>query len=60
LPGGKGSWGTFASLGFQQDLKYTLADTGPTEIRFRVARLRIASADNNGIKYELLSGLRAK
>jgi hypothetical protein len=46
--------------GFQQDLKYTLADSGPTEIRFRVARLRILSADNNGIKYEIMSGLRGK
>jgi hypothetical protein len=50
--------GDLVRPGFQQDLKYTLADSGPTEIRFRVARLRIVSADNNGIKYEILSGLR--
>jgi hypothetical protein len=43
---------------FQQDLHYTLQDPGPTEVSFRGARLRIHSADNNTIRYEILSGLR--
>jgi hypothetical protein len=43
---------------FQQDLHYTLEMPGPTEVSFRTVRLRIHSADNNGIHYEVLSGLR--
>ncbi|MEO6196161.1 MAG: hypothetical protein ABIS20_24330 [Thermoanaerobaculia bacterium] len=43
---------------FQQDLHYTLEASGPTEVSFRGARIRIYSADNNALKYELLSGLR--
>lgn len=43
---------------FQQDLTYTLAPSGPTEVSFRGTRLRILSADNNKIRYEVLSGLR--
>ena len=42
---------------FQQDLHYTLEPSGPTEVSFRGARIRILSADNNTIHYELLSGL---
>ena len=42
---------------FQQDLSYTLAAEGPTEVSFRGTRFRILSADNNKIRYELLSGL---
>ena len=43
---------------FQQDLSYTLAPAGATEVSFRGTRLRIHSADNNRIRYEVLSGLR--
>lgn len=43
---------------FQQDLHYTLQSPGPTEVSFRSARVRIHSADNNAIRYEVLSGLR--
>ena len=43
---------------FQQDLSYTLSPGGPTEVSFRGTRIRIHSADNNSIKYEVLSGLR--
>lgn len=42
---------------FQQDLSYTLATEGATEVSFRSTRIRILSADNNKIRYELLSGL---
>ena len=42
---------------FQQDLSYTLAPEGATEVSFRETRLRILSADNNRIRYQLLSGL---
>lgn len=42
---------------FQQDLHYTLQNPGPTEVSFRSTRLRIHSADNNAIQYEVLSGL---
>jgi hypothetical protein len=43
---------------FQQDLHYTLQNSGPTEVSFRSVRIRIHSADNNSIRYEVLSGLR--
>jgi hypothetical protein len=52
--------GDLVRPGFQQELKYTLTNPGPTEIRFRTAKLRIVSADNNGINYEVLNGLKAK
>jgi hypothetical protein len=42
---------------FQQDLTYTLEPEGPTEVSFRGTKLRIYSAGNNGISYEVLSGL---
>jgi hypothetical protein len=42
---------------FQQDLSYTLAPEGATEVSFRGTRLRLLSADNNRIRYQLLSGL---
>lgn len=42
---------------FQQDLSYTLAPEGATEVSFRGTRLRILSADNNRIRYQLLAGL---
>ena len=40
---------------FQQALSYTLSPSGPTEVSFRGTKLRIHSADNNSIKYEVLS-----
>lgn len=42
---------------FQQNLTYTLTPEGPTEVSFRETRIRILSADNNRIRYEVLSGL---
>lgn len=45
---------------FQQDLSYTLAGSGKTEISFRTTRIEIHSADNNGIRYTVLRGLDAK
>lgn len=49
---------SLARPAFQQDLTYTLDQTGPTEVVFRGARLRIYSASNEGIDYEVLGGLR--
>jgi len=45
---------------FQQDLNYTLQPIGPTEISFRAIRIRIHSADNNKIRYEVLTGLQKR
>lgn len=45
---------------FQQELSYTLATAGSTEISFRLTRLVIESADNNTIRYEILSSLKPK
>lgn len=42
---------------FQQDLSYTLEESGPTEVSFRSIRMTIHSADNNGIRYTIDSGL---
>ncbi len=42
---------------FEQDLHYTLTAEGTTEITFRSARLRIAAADNQAIRFDILSGL---
>lgn len=42
---------------FQQDLSYTLASLEPTEVSFREIKIRIYSADNNSIDYEVLHGL---
>jgi hypothetical protein len=42
---------------FQQNLSYTLAPEGATEVSFRGTKLRILSADNNTIRYRLLAGL---
>jgi hypothetical protein len=41
---------------YSQELKYTLEARGPTEISFRDARLKVLSADNLAIRYEILSG----
>lgn len=41
----------------EEDLHYTLNPTGPTEISFRSARLRVTQADNQTIQYEILAGL---
>ncbi len=43
---------------FQQDVSYTLAPSGPTDIAFRSSRIRVTAADNNGIRYEMLAGLK--
>lgn len=43
---------------FQQELSYTLETSGPTEVSFRGTRLRIYSATNNAIRYEVLAGLQ--
>jgi len=41
---------------FQQEVKYTLeSGGGPTEVSFRNTRIRLHSATNNAIKYEILS-----
>lgn len=47
----------FARPAFQQSLNYTLATEGATDISFRSLRMRVWSADNNRIEYELLAGL---
>ena len=41
---------------FQQDLQYTLADSGVTPIRFRDVQLDIIESDNLGIRYIVRSG----
>lgn len=48
----------FARPAYQQDLTYTLEARGPTEVAFRGAKIRIHSASNQAISYEVLSGLR--
>lgn len=42
---------------FQQDLFYTLSPSGSIEVSFRGTKIRIYSADNNSLDYEILSGL---
>lgn len=42
---------------FQQELSYTLAKNGSTEISFRTTRIEIHAADNNSIRYTVLRGL---
>lgn len=49
---------SLARPAFQQELTYTLEATGSTEVAFRGARLRILSATNQQIQYEVLAGLR--
>ena len=41
---------------FQQDLQYTLANSGVTPIRFRDVRIDIIESDNLGIRYIVRSG----
>jgi hypothetical protein len=48
----------FARPAFTQDLTYTLNPSGPAEVVFRGARLRIHGASNETIEYEVLSGLK--
>ena len=48
---------SMARPAFQQDLRYTLKLSGPTEITFRSAKLRVFSADNDRISFEVLTGL---
>ena len=43
---------------FQQDLTYTLTPGEPTEISFRTTRLVVEHADNAGIRYRVLAGLK--
>jgi hypothetical protein len=43
---------------FMQELTYTLEAGGATDVVFRGARLRVESASNEGISYEVVSGLR--
>jgi hypothetical protein len=49
--------GDMARPAFTQDVKYTLNSSGPTEVAFRQARLRILSADNEKVTFEVLRGL---
>lgn len=44
---------------FQQELSYTLKESGPAEISFRSIRMTIHAADNNRIEYTVSAGLRA-
>jgi hypothetical protein len=46
----------FARPAFQQDLSYTLRRPGPTEITFRGVRIAVLDADNNRIRYRVVSG----
>lgn len=46
----------FARPAFQQDLSYTLRPPGPTEITFRGVRIEVLAADNNRIRYRVVSG----
>lgn len=41
---------------YQQDLHYTLDVQGAGEISYRAARLKVLAADNQRIRYEILSG----
>jgi hypothetical protein len=41
---------------FQQELTYTLDDAGHTRARFRDAVLEVESADNESIRYRVISG----
>jgi hypothetical protein len=45
----------FARPAFFQDVSYEIADF-PAEVTFRTVRISILSADNNGIRYKILSG----
>lgn len=45
-----------SSPSYEQNLQYTLAAKGPTEVRYRDARFNILEADTNSIRYEILSG----
>lgn len=45
--------GNLARPAFQQDLTYTLADKGPTQVAFRSLRIEIEGADNNNIQYRV-------
>lgn len=41
---------------FQQDVTYGLNNDGPTMVTFRKTKIEIISADNNTVKYRVLSG----
>jgi hypothetical protein len=50
---------SMARPAFQQDLSYTLEPGGrPTTVSFRSVRLEILSADNNSIRYRVLSAFQ--
>lgn len=50
---------SMARPAFQQDLSYTLETGGrPTPVSFRTVRLEILAADNNTIRYRVLSGFQ--
>jgi len=41
---------------YEQTLSYTLDPKAPTEIRYRDARFKVLQADNQSIRYQILSG----
>lgn len=41
---------------YEQTLTYTLDAKSPTEIQYRDARIKVLQADNQSIRYEILSG----
>jgi hypothetical protein len=45
----------FARPAFFQDVTYDVPDL-PTTITFRTVRIKLLSADNNGLRYQVLSG----
>lgn len=45
----------FARPAFFQDVSYEITNF-PTEVTFRTVRINVLSADNNGIRYRILSG----
>ena len=47
----------FARPAFQQDLQYTLAPSGETEIAFKGARITVLSATNTTLQYKVVSGI---
>src|SRR6185436_3074973 len=47
----------FARPAFQQDLQYTLAPSGETEIAFKGARITVLSATNTALQYKVVSGI---
>lgn len=48
----------FIRPAFQQDLQYTLATDGATQISFKGVKMEILSANNNQITYRVITGFR--